>query len=208
MYDVVVPFSAGSDRSNLVSTAWPSASDTFVRRGEMGAALDCPKSQYYSRSAVRFLRQYADITCTICLYFLRSKQKISVCRLWMHIRSLWMAIRRLCTAIRNLQTEISACCQDNSSTLHRASQRAASAYAAHCVARCSAPRLSCDHGARRRVGWRGKLGSAESFQSQGVPANGLRCGGVGPRRFHCTPERTVPMGCYARKAYATALSGS
>ena len=134
--------------------------------------------------------------------------EISVCSLWMYIRSLWMAIRRLCTAIRNLQTEISACCQNNSSTLHRASQRAASAYAAHCVAQCSALRLSCDHGARRRVGWREKLGSAESFQSQGFPANGLWCGGVGPRRFHCSPERTVPMGCYARKAYATALSGS
>ena len=117
------------------------------------------------RSAVWFRRQYADIACTIGLYFLRSKQKISVCRLWMHIRSLWMAIRRLCTAIRNLQTEISACCQNNSSTLHRASQRAAMSNGAHCVALCSALRLSCDHGARRRVGWRRKLGSAESFQS-------------------------------------------
>ena len=65
------------------------------------------KAWAVSRSAVRFRRQYADIACTIGLYFLRSKQKISVCRLWMHIRSLLMAIRRLCTAIRSLQTEIS-----------------------------------------------------------------------------------------------------
>ena len=65
------------------------------------------KAWAVSRSAVWFRRQYADIACTIGLYFLRSKQKISVCRLWMHIRSLWMAIRRLCTAIRSLQTEIS-----------------------------------------------------------------------------------------------------
>ena len=110
--------------------------------------------------------------CTLIRVFTMPSE-ISVCSLWMHIRSLWMAIRRLCTAIRNLQTEIFACCQNNSSTLHRASQRAASAYGAHCVARCSALRLSCDHGARQRVGWRGMPGRAESFQSQGVPANGL-----------------------------------
>ena len=32
--------------------------------------------------------------------------EISVCRLWMHIRSLWMAIQRLCTAVQSLRTEI------------------------------------------------------------------------------------------------------
>ncbi len=78
----------------------------------MNDATECAfffalKAWAVSRSAVWFRKQYADIACTICLYFLRSKQKISVCRLWMHIRSLWMAIRRLCTAIRSLQTEIS-----------------------------------------------------------------------------------------------------
>ena len=34
-------------------------------------------------------------------------RKISVHKLWMHIRRLWMAIRSLWMAIRSLQTEIS-----------------------------------------------------------------------------------------------------
>ena len=43
-------------------------------------------------------------TCTSCP---KMPGKISVHKLWMHIRRLWMAIRSLWMAIRSLQTEIS-----------------------------------------------------------------------------------------------------
>lgn len=88
------------------------------------------KAWAVSRSAVRFRRQYADIACTIGLYFLRSKQKISACRLWMHIRSLWMAVCSLWMAVQSLQTEISARCVGHFSTLPSSVQHAANATAA------------------------------------------------------------------------------
>ena len=50
--------------------------------------------------------------------------KISVCSLWMHIRSLRMAIQRLWMHIPRLRTKIAVRCVNNCSTLHRQSQHA------------------------------------------------------------------------------------
>ena len=50
--------------------------------------------------------------------------EISVCSLWMHIRSLRMAIQRLWMHIPRLRTKIAVRCVNNCSTLHRQSQHA------------------------------------------------------------------------------------
>ena len=51
--------------------------------------------------------------------------EISVCSLWMHIRSLRMAIQRLWMHIPRLRTKIAVRCVNNCSTLHKQSQHAA-----------------------------------------------------------------------------------
>ena len=51
--------------------------------------------------------------------------KISVCSLWMHIRSLRMAIQRLWMHIPRLRTKIAVHCVNNCSTLRKQSQHAA-----------------------------------------------------------------------------------
>ena len=51
--------------------------------------------------------------------------EISVCSLWMHIRSLRMAIQRLWMHVPRLRTKIAVRCVNNCSTLHKQSQHAA-----------------------------------------------------------------------------------
>ena len=51
--------------------------------------------------------------------------EISVCSLWMHIRSLRMAIQRLWMHVPRLRTKIEVRCVNNCSTLHKQSQHAA-----------------------------------------------------------------------------------
>mgnify|MGYP004474272211 FL=1 len=51
--------------------------------------------------------------------------EISVCSLWMHIRSLRMAIQRLWMHVPSLRTKIAVRCVNNCSTLHKQSQHAA-----------------------------------------------------------------------------------
>ena len=68
--------------------------------------------------------------------------EISVCSLWMHIRSLRMAIQRLWMHIPRLRTKIAVRCVNNCSTLHKQSQHAAQAIAARCQQDCTTLRES------------------------------------------------------------------
>ena len=68
--------------------------------------------------------------------------EISVCSLWMHIRSLRMAIQRLWMHIPRLRTKIAVRCVNNCSTLHKQLQHAAQAIAARCKQDCTALRES------------------------------------------------------------------
>ena len=82
----------------------------------------------------------------------RVPSEISVCSLWMHIRSLCTAVCRLRMAVQRLQTDISANCQKTCSTLHRQSQHAAWAITARCEWNCTALRETPrPYGAEKQV---------------------------------------------------------
>ena len=89
--------------------------------------------------------------CTLIRVF-RVPSEISVCSLWMHIRSLCTAVCRLRMAVQWLQTEISANGLNTCSTLHRQSQHAAWAITARCEWNCTALRETPrPYGAEKQV---------------------------------------------------------
>ena len=98
--------------------------------GQSGSSLRQSRERSRQQPRAPFPLPFIIPSCCLVKVFTMLAE-ISVCSLWMHIRSLLMAIRRLCTAIRSLQTEIPARCVSDSSTLQRPFQRAVEAFSAH-----------------------------------------------------------------------------
>ena len=71
-----------------------------------------------------FLAAFGTPSSSLIKLFTRLGE-ISVCSLWMHIRSLRMAIQRLWMHVPRLRTKIAVRCVNNCSTLHKQSQHAA-----------------------------------------------------------------------------------